>query len=72
MGWESGCFPASVMMTWTGLWPSEVVEGDGAGGERKTTAEGVRKSAQTVRREWNHGVNQQNQFKHKPTSNRLT
>lgn len=23
MGWESGCFPASVMITWTGLWPSE-------------------------------------------------
>lgn len=22
MGWESGCFPASVMITWTGLWPS--------------------------------------------------
>lgn len=23
MGWESGCFPASVIITWTGLWPSE-------------------------------------------------
>lgn len=23
MGWESGCFPASVMITWTGLWPSD-------------------------------------------------
>lgn len=26
MGWESGCFPASVMITWTGLWPSEELE----------------------------------------------
>lgn len=26
MGWESGCFPASVMMTWTGLWPSEELQ----------------------------------------------
>lgn len=46
MGWESGCFPASVMITCTGLWPSGKIERKTSGKSRR----GMNKAAISYKR----------------------